>query len=604
MEGRDVLLMAPTGSGKSIVYQLPAVALDGLVLVVSPLIALMKDQVDALQAKGITAALVNSSIPVKQQDKNIQAAIDGELDLLYITPERFRTAKFQAIQDKLPVVRLAIDEAHCISQWGHDFRPDYQKLGIYRERLGNPPTVAMTATATKKVVKDVVSTLRLEKPLILRSGIERKNLFLGCTRVRVADEKVPLIASRIAQIGGPGIVYSALIKDLEALREELRALGIPSLVYHGKLADKERREMQDLFMQSSDGVVLATNAFGMGVDKFDIRFVIHAQVPGTLEEWTQEVGRAGRDDKPSWCELLFLEEDLSIQQSFIEWANPDLEFVLRVYSTLHDWGDRIQTKDLDDLREAVGIGTRADQRLSITMRWLYAMDVLEGGFGDNSLRIVKPLDPDELPDLLKSGGKLEQDLKALYRMMRFAMSRKICRRILLARYFDLPQHRQTCGACDNCIDARAWRRRMMEPRPGFALPATDDEDEERSDAPRRGDRRHVGDGRDGRDRGDGRKRPRRRKRRSGDRSSPAPASAQPRTAEPMTREPRAAEPGADGRPSGERPRRRRRRRASKREGPTVNGSLPSADGPAPKKRRRRRSRRRKSGGAAPAPSGE
>ncbi len=466
MAGRDVLLMSPTGSGKSLTYQLPALALEGLVLVVSPLIALMKDQVDALQAKGIAARALNSSLTIKQQDETVRAAIAGELDLLYVTPERFRTAKFQAIESQLSIARIAIDEAHCISQWGHDFRPDYSKLGEYRKRLGNPPVIAMTATATKKVIKDVSSSLNLNKPLILRAGIERKNLFMACTRVRTVDEKVPTIASRIAEIGGPGIVYSAVIKDLEALRDSLRELGVPSLVYHGKLQTAERRGMQDAFMAAEDGVVLATNAFGMGVDKADIRFVIHAQIPGTLENWAQEIGRAGRDGENAWCELLYLEEDLAIQQSFIEWQNPDLAYLMKVYETIRNWGDRVQAKDFDDLRQEVGLETKADQRLSLCMRWLGMLGAIEGSLSDHSLRISHPLDPDDLPEYLKSGKKLEMDLKALYRMMRFAKSRKVCRRVLLARYFDLRDPHGNCGACDNCVNATKWRHAELEPRAG------------------------------------------------------------------------------------------------------------------------------------------
>jgi ATP-dependent DNA helicase RecQ len=467
MAGRDVLLTAPTGSGKSLAYQLPAVALDGLVLVVSPLIALMKDQVDALRAKGVRAAAVNSSMPAAERAKALRAAKSGELDLLYVTPERFRSAAFDALLPELDVVRLAVDEAHCISQWGHDFRPDYSRLGIYRERLGDPPTIALTATATAQVADDVARALQLKKPLVIRTGIERPNLFLGCTHVDLAEEKVPLIAERVRTIGGAGIVYSALIRDLEALHDELKRVGIHALVYHGKLSDAERRRMQDRFMRSGEEVVLATNAFGMGVDKADIRFVLHAQIPRTLEAWTQEVGRAGRDGAPSWCELLYFEEDLAIQQNFVEWANPSLEYLMGVYETLVGWGERVQTKDLDDLRDELLVKQRADNRVSISLKWLEVLGVIEGEFEDHSLRVVRAIEPDELPAFLRSGAKRDDDLRALLGMMRFAQERDVCRRRLLAKHFGLkpPRHRGgRCGACDNCTSADAWRAEHLAER--------------------------------------------------------------------------------------------------------------------------------------------
>ncbi len=464
MKGRDVLLTSPTGSGKSLVYQLPALALDGMVLVISPLIALMKDQVDALQAKGIAAAAVNFNVPPAQRTKHLKQALAGELDLLYVTPERFRSAAFQKIEKDLPIARLAIDEAHCISQWGHDFRPDYSRLGIYRERIGNPPTVAMTATATRKVANDISRALKLRDPLLIRTGIERPNLFLGCTRVHLAEEKVPLIAARIREIGGAGIVYSALIRDLEELHTELKRIGVHSLVYHGKLSDRERRSMQDRFMTSKDEIVLATNAFGMGVDKPDIRFVLHAQIPRTLEAWTQEVGRAGRDGEPSWCELLYFEEDLAIQQNFVEWANPSFEYLVGVYETIAGWGERVQTKDLDDLRDELLVKNRGDNRVSICLKWLEVIGVIEGRFEDHSLRVTRPLDPKDLPAFVKSGKKRDLDLKALLSMMRFAATGKTCRRRLLARHFGLKPPTGKCGACDNCTKAGPWRHERMRPR--------------------------------------------------------------------------------------------------------------------------------------------
>ena len=405
--GRDVLLTMPTGGGKSLVYQLPAVVLDGLVLVVSPLIALMKDQVDALRRKGIRATFVNSSIEAPERRKRLDQAVRGELDLLYVTPERFRSPDFQAVERDLGIVRMAVDEAHCISQWGHDFRPDYSRLGEYRERIGSPPTVALTATATPTVADDICDKLRLDDPLVIRTGIERPNLFLASRTVFEADEKVPILAERVRAIDGPGIVYSALIRELEALHGELARRGIPSLVYHGKLSPEERRRMQDRFMRSEREVVLATNAFGMGVDKEDIRFVLHAQMPRTLEAWTQEVGRAGRDGKPSFCEVCYFQEDVAVQQGFIEWANPTLDYLVGVYETLAGWGERIQVKDEEDLKDELLIKSRHDNRLGICLKWLEVLGVTEGSFETRDLRLVREFDPGELPSFVGSDQEEE-----------------------------------------------------------------------------------------------------------------------------------------------------------------------------------------------------
>jgi ATP-dependent DNA helicase RecQ len=493
LAGRDVLLTMPTGSGKSLCYQLPALVLDGLVIVISPLIALMKDQVDQLKARGIRAAAVNSSMSASARASNLKKALEGKLDLLYLTPERFRSPSFQKIQADLPVVRLAIDEAHCVSQWGHDFRPDYSRLGEYRKRLGNPPVIAMTATATKKVAHDIGQALRLTRPVVLRTGIERPNLFLACTGITLADEKLPLIADRIRTLGGPGIVYSALIRDLEWLHSELARDGIRSLVYHGKLSDRERHAMQERFMSSKTDVVLATNAFGMGVDKPDIRFVLHAQVPRTLEAWTQEVGRAGRDEKPSWCELIYFQEDIAIQQNFVEWANPSLEYMVGVYETLRSWGERVATKDLDDLRDELLIKNRADNRVSICLRWLEVLDVIDGSFEKHDLAVVEPLDIKQLPGWIRTGNKRAFDLKSLLSMMRFAKNTGTCRRKMLAKHFDLAIPREACGVCDACVDAVEWREANMPKRraKGGAGKGKEKEPERASDY-QRGDWVQVG----------------------------------------------------------------------------------------------------------------
>jgi ATP-dependent DNA helicase RecQ len=457
LAGRDVLLTMPTGAGKSLVYQLPALMLDGLTLVVSPLIALMQDQVDALKRKGIAAEFVNSSLDAQKRRANLEKAARGELALLYVTPERFRSSDFQTAMPRLKIARLAVDEAHCVSQWGHDFRPDYSRLAEYRARIGDPPTIALTATATPRVAQDIVELLGLRDPLVIRTGIERPELFLAATRIELADEKLPLLAARIAELDGAGIVYSTLIKDLEALHVELRRAGVHSLVYHGKLSPDERRAMQTRFMASEREVVLATNAFGMGVDKEDIRFVLHAQVPRTLEQWTQEVGRAGRDGKPAWCEVLYFEEDLAIQQNFVEWANPSREYLMHVYETLRGWGERVQAKELDDLRDELLIKNRADNRVSICLKWLEVLGVTEGSFETHDLHLVRELDPAELPDSVGSADKRRADLEGLLAMARFAGTADECRRVTIERHFGLPESTPPCGACDFCANAATWR---------------------------------------------------------------------------------------------------------------------------------------------------
>ena len=456
LAGRDALVTMPTGAGKSLIYQLPALILDGLTLVVSPLIALMKDQVDALVRRKVRASFINSSLGAKDRKRRLAAATSGAFDLLFVTPERFRSAPFCAALDDLGVSRLAVDEAHCISEWGHDFRPDYWKLGEYRALLGDPPTVALTATATPKVADDIVRALRLQDPLVVRTGIERPNLFLGCAHVNHAEDKLPHLAERIRSMDGPGIVYSTLIKDLEALHDDLKRTGIHSLVYHGKLSPDERRKMQERFMASDREVVLATNAFGMGVDKADIRFVLHAQIPRTLEAWTQEVGRAGRDGRPSFCELVYFEEDLAVQQNFIGWANPTREYLFGVYETLRGWGERLQAKDLEDLRDELLIKQRADNRVSICLKWFEVLGVTSGSFETHDLELVRDLSPDDLPDFVGQEEKHQADLRALLSMMSFAKEVEVCRRVQLERHFGLAESDGACGVCDVCTPAGGW----------------------------------------------------------------------------------------------------------------------------------------------------
>ena len=458
LAGRDVLVTMPTGAGKSLLYQLPAVLLDGLTLVISPLIALMKDQVDALQARGVRAAFVNSSVDGREREARLLAAGRGELDLLFITPERFRSPRFMELMGALPIARLAVDEAHCISQWGHDFRPDYSRVGLYREQLGSPPTIAFTATATPRVARDIAAVLALRDPLIVRTGIERDNLYLGFERLLLAEDKTPHLAQRIARLRGPGIVYSTLIRDLEALHDELARRGITSLVYHGKLSARERRAMQERFMASTPAepaVVLATNAFGMGVDKPDIRFVLHAQVPRTIEAWTQEVGRAGRDGLPSFCETLVFDEDFALQREFLNWANPDREFVLGVWHTIAAWGERAAAMEYEDLVASLLVKNRRDNRAAIALKWLEVVGAVTGSFERHDLAVNPDFMPSYLPEYVGSEDKRNNDLDGLVALARMAGGAERCRRASLAEHFELDVD-ERCHACDVCTGAEAF----------------------------------------------------------------------------------------------------------------------------------------------------
>jgi ATP-dependent DNA helicase RecQ len=457
LAGKDVLFTLPTGGGKSLAYQLPAMVLPGLTVVISPLIALMKDQVDALRALDLPATFVNSTLSATQRQDRLQLAIDGKIKLLFITPERFRSRAFLDIIDKLHVTRLAVDEAHCISMWGHDFRPDYSQLADYRKLLGNPPTIALTATATPLVAEDIIAQLQLREPLIERGGMERSNLYLAATTVYDDQARLDRLAALIRSIDGPGIVYGAVIRDLHNIAEGLRQRGIATLLYHGELSSHERKQMQDRFMQSEHEVVLATNAFGMGINKADVRFVIHVQIPRNLEAWVQEVGRAGRDGKPSWCELIYLQEDIAIQQNFIQWANPSREFMAGVYGTLKNWGERIVTKDVDDLRGELLYKNKSDNRVDICLKWLDVLGITQGSFEMGNLRVVQLMEPEQLPDVVGSEDKFKADLQGLLGLMQFAINEDgQCRRAVIAEHFKLPDFPQTCCTCDACTDRDAF----------------------------------------------------------------------------------------------------------------------------------------------------
>ena len=432
LDGGHTLVIMPTGAGKSLCYQIPALMPDDtetsprptVTLVLSPLIALMKDQVDALRARSIEATFINSSLSREEREKRYAEVAAGWYRLLYVTPERFRKPDFLDVIARREVRLLAVDEAHCISEWGHDFRPDYSRLIEIRERLGNPTTIALTATATPDVQADIVRQLGLRPDQIelFHEGIERPNLRLNIEEVWGDEEKfehIIAVCDRYSPSTGSGIVYFTLIRTLERFSELLRQRRVPHVCYHGDLERNARRRIQNEFMQGHCPLVLATPAFGMGIDKEDIRFVLHAEIPGSMEAWYQEIGRAGRDGLPSDCLLLYDEADLTTQMEFIRWSNPDADFYHRVYDLIAHDDERASAFGLDWLREQLHAKQKHDHRLETVLGMLDRYGVVEGTWDDESLQLeVLTSLPNELLDHERLALKLRRDQEKLLALVR------------------------------------------------------------------------------------------------------------------------------------------------------------------------------------------
>ncbi len=354
-KGEDVMCVMPTGGGKSLCYQLPSLAREGTTIVVSPLIALMKDQVDALHVLGIRAKLLNSSLSQAQQSDVMREMASGSLDLVYVAPERLRNGRFLESVSSANVTLLAVDEAHCVSEWGHDFRPDYSRLGRFRQRyLGNVQTIALTATATPAVRLDISELLGLQSPRVFVTGFSRENLRFAVSHVKADREKEEQLTNYVKDQDGSGIIYAATRKRCEELAEWLpEKTRRPIGVYHAGLEPSQRQRVQDDFMSGKLAAIVATNAFGMGIDKSDIRFVIHYNMPGSLEAYYQEAGRAGRDGEPSDCLLLFSYSDRYIQEFFIENRYPSRETVRKVYEFLHSREEDPIELTLDQVRDSI-----------------------------------------------------------------------------------------------------------------------------------------------------------------------------------------------------------------------------------------------------------
>lgn len=457
LSGVSTLLLMPTGMGKSLCYQLPSRILaeadheadQGMTLVISPLIALMKDQVDAALKKGFKTCFINSSLSSEERAARYRRLAERRYELVYVTPERFRVPEFRKALARNRVALLAIDEAHCVSQWGHDFRPDYSRLGEYREQLGDPTTLALTATATPQVQADILSQLRLSATdcAVFNRGVARPNLAVEVLDVHGMDEKVRAFVAFRHGHPGAAIVYFSLIQTLRKFSEEIRRLGIPHLTYHGQMPDRERRRAQDAFLSAADVVILATPAFGLGVDKENVRMVMHAETPGSVEAYYQEIGRAGRDGQPAVCVALHDDEDLSIQMDFLSWANPDPGFIQAVYNLIERNLARARQEGFDYLRTQMNFYNRRDFRVETAVNLLERWGAIEGRQPREWTPVQSP--PEEYLDLALFSARMKGQKQKLYEMIGFIKMTEGCRMQAISRYFGFKDEK-ACGICDLC----------------------------------------------------------------------------------------------------------------------------------------------------------
>jgi len=468
LAGKDVIVVMPTGSGKSLCYQLPAMILEGVTLVVSPLIALMKDQVDALRARGLPATFINSSIPEAEQRARIESLRRREHKLVYIAPERFRSSRFNAALQSIPISLFAVDEAHCISTWGHDFRPDYLRLRQVIRSLGNIRTLALTATATPYVRSDIIQQLGLDRPQTFVSGFDRPNLRIEVVHTEKEREKITRIKRLAQSHEGSGIVYTSTRKAVEQVGRKLKKAGLSVSTYHAGMSDAVRVRAQEDFMSGRTQMIVATNAFGMGIDKRDIRFVAHYQIPGSIEAYYQEIGRAGRDDLPSTCVLLFNYADKNTHDFFIEGSYPELPLVKDVYNALV----RTELKQihLSTSELAHLCGHKNEMAIQSALYLLERAGHIErtaSNRGETGRRLARTIVMrDELPgtplrvDPRQVSGRADLERRKLRELIEFCYTED-CYRAHILDYFGDRHHSRECGTCGNCSPDTEVREREV-----------------------------------------------------------------------------------------------------------------------------------------------
>lgn len=451
LSGQDTLAILATGAGKSLTYQLPALLLEGTTVVVSPLIALMKDQLDMLRELGVTEVVaLNSTLSEDQEAAAIERVRSQHLKIVFVTPEKLEDENFLKLLGHIKVPLFVVDEAHCISQWGHDFRPAYLALGAVIARLGHPTVLALTATATPAVREDILHQLGIPSVKPIVRGFDRPNLIYDVRRAEKESDKLKILRRLFLndELEGTGIIYTATIKNAMEVQQYLQdELDIPAAVYHSKLQKHDRTSVHELFMNEHIRAVVATNAFGLGIDKPNIRFVVHYDLPGSVEAYTQEAGRSGRDGLPSRCILIYRMSDTRVQNYFLTGKYPDIEEVQKVFGTLQIFAGQSGGVSMTDLRKIL--------QLPLTKLKVILAILKKGGFIETPSRSKYALteaarnNEEMLLNLASYETKKSYDQSKLAMMLQYAETTS-CRRRFILNYFGEGFDRTNCGACDNC----------------------------------------------------------------------------------------------------------------------------------------------------------